>query len=115
MARVRVWNDNVLDHTETFKGDRIHIPKKSFIEMDQDEAVQFKSNFFPPRKHSNGLQTDDSKKIIRLELIEGATAAPEPEKHQCMKCGQVCATKAALSQHVKHKHLEALEIGRAHV
>ena len=45
MARVKVWNDNIYPHTETFKGEKINIPAGSYVEMDWEEAIEFKGQF----------------------------------------------------------------------
>lgn len=38
---VKVFNDNVHPHKEEFKGTKLEIPAKGFIEMEYEEAVQF--------------------------------------------------------------------------
>ncbi len=38
---VKVFNDNVHDHKEDFKGTKLLIPAKGYIEMEYEEAVQF--------------------------------------------------------------------------
>ncbi len=38
---VKVFNDNVHDHNEEFKGIKLLIPAKGHIEMEYEEAVQF--------------------------------------------------------------------------
>lgn len=47
MAKVKVWNDNVHAHVEDFKGAKIAIPAGGFVEMDWEEAIEFKGQFTP--------------------------------------------------------------------
>jgi hypothetical protein len=108
MANVRVWNDNKFDHVEKYKGDTIKIKSGEFVVMDREEAVQFKSNFYTPKYHANGVQTQESKKMIRLERIDGAVAAPALETFNCMACGFKAKSNAALTQHIAHKHKDIM-------
>ncbi len=41
MPMVKVHNDNVHAHKEDFKGTKLEIPAKGFIEMEYEEAIQF--------------------------------------------------------------------------
>lgn len=108
MAMVRVWNDNVIDHEEKFKGMQIKIKSKGFIEMDSEEAVLFRGQFFPPKFDKGGIQTIESMKRIRVEDIKGAVEAQKPESHVCMKCGHEAASAAGLKSHIRHKHIDAM-------
>lgn len=76
MAKVKVWNDNVHDHTETFKGRKITIPAKQFVEMDWEEAVELKGQF-TPMAPADAPEREKSKfyKMIRIE--GSATVQPE--------------------------------------
>lgn len=47
MAKVKVWNKNVHPYKEVFKGTPIEIPAGGFVEMDYEEAVEFKGTFSP--------------------------------------------------------------------
>jgi hypothetical protein len=108
MANVRVYNDNKVKHVEKFKGDMIEIPAGEFLEMQRDEAVQFKSQFFPPIFDKAKNQTLESMKCIRLAPLSGELEAkPEEPKHNCMKCGQDFKSLAGLNSHIRAKHAEA--------
>jgi hypothetical protein len=41
----KIWNDNVHPHSEMFKGTRITIPAKDFVEMEWEEAIELRSQF----------------------------------------------------------------------
>lgn len=45
MPLVKVYNDNVYEHRETFKGTPIVIPAGGHIEMEYEEGIEFKGQF----------------------------------------------------------------------
>jgi hypothetical protein len=111
--KVRVWNDNVVEHREMYKGSEIRIPAGGYVEMDREEAVQFKSQFRTPVRDKAKIQTVESKKILRLEMVingaeKAATPKAEKEKHICHKCGFEAQNKAGLSAHIRANHLESM-------
>jgi len=110
MAMVRVYNDNVIDHVENFKGTKIKIPSKGFIEMDSEEAVLFKGQFFPPQFDKGKIQTIESMKVIRVEHINSESVGnkKEPETYKCMKCGHKAINASALKAHIKQSHIESM-------
>lgn len=102
MALVRVYNDNVYPYDEVFKGDKIHIPSKKFIEMDEFEAIQFRGTFKAPVLDADGNHTAAGFKMIRLEKITGeAPAAPKVDELQCLACKYKATTKEDFNEHVK--------------
>lgn len=110
MAMVRVYNDNVIDHVEKFKGTLIKIPSKGFIEMDSEEAVLFKGQFFPPQFDKGKIQTIESMKVIRVEHInsDSNSGKKEQETYRCMKCGFKAVSSNALKAHIKQSHVESM-------
>lgn len=67
MAKVRVWNDNVHPHTEMFKGDLITIPAKECIEMDWEEAIEFRGQFTGIKLLGDDTPDPRGYKMIRVE------------------------------------------------
>ena len=75
MAKVKVWNDNKYPHKESYKGDMVVIPAGGFVEMDWEEAIQFKGQFtgMAPLKATDdglgGMGEPDPKffKMIRVD------------------------------------------------
>lgn len=104
MAKVRVVNDNRFDHKEEFRGQELIIPAGKFIEMEREEAVMFKSQFFQPKYDKGGLQTHESYKMLRLEAIPDQAQDVKPDIHKCQACGFESQTKAGLAAHVRAKH-----------
>ena len=102
-AKVKVFNDNKYEHRERYKGQNIIIPAGGFIEMDRDDAVQFKGQFFPPQRGGNGVQLPETFKKIRIEYVEEKQAEAKAE-HVCMICGFKAESAAGLAAHMRHKH-----------
>ena len=104
MAKVRVYNDNRFEHRENFRGEMKIIPAGKFIEMEREDAVLFKSQFFQPKYDKGGLQDPTTYKMIRLEKIEEQAKDAEPEEFRCHACNFSSQTKQGLAAHVRAKH-----------
>lgn len=114
---VKVHNRNVYPLIETFKGQNIHIPANKYIEMDYDEAVQFKSQYHQPIFDKGGVQDPTSYKYLELDSDDvkrvyrqrGNVGTDEKkEKFVCHVCAKDFLTKKGLLAHIKGKHLEAM-------
>jgi len=109
MAKVRVYNDNVFDHEEKFRGDIVKIPAKGFVEMEREDAVLFKSQFTSPKFGGDGVQEMESYKMIRLAPIENqAPDVPVNSDHICMVCGFEAKSKSGLLAHARAQHKEQM-------
>ncbi len=95
MARVKVWNDNEYPHTEMFKGDKIHIEPHAFIEMDYEEANEFKGQFTGIRRL--GDERPDPRYFKKIR-IEGKPPPPPDAGLICMADGSQAATKEDLAK-----------------
>jgi hypothetical protein len=105
----RIYNDNVHDHREKFRGDWVEIKAGGFIEMQRDDAVLFKGNFFPPKYEANGLQ--DPKSFKKLRLVNMESNVPEPPKAEqfiCTACGFQAKNKIGLMSHIRHNHADQM-------
>lgn len=101
MAQVKVWNDNVHPYEESFKGDMIRIPAKGYIEMDADEALQFRGSFKAPVKDADDNDLAIGFKMIRIEGADGPTAKVE---YTCQLCKEPFQKEASLLLHAEHAH-----------
>jgi hypothetical protein len=101
MGLVRVWNDNVHPYEEVFKGDKIFIPSKQFIEMDENEAIQFKGTFKSPVLNVDGVHMPEGFKMIRVEKILNDSSAIKVDELQCVACKYKAESKADLAEHLK--------------
>lgn len=108
MARVRVYNENVCEHVEAFKGQTICIPSKGYHEMEDEDAVLFLGQFKTPKFNKGGIQTQESKKMLRIEVINGQEKAKEQDQHVCHKCGFVAKNQAGLLAHIRANHVESM-------
>src|SRR5436190_604337 len=77
MALARVHNDNVHPFSQEFKGNRINIPAGGFIEMEIEEAIEFKGEYFPMKKNKDGGQDPRSYKKIRVVNPGEYSVAPK--------------------------------------
>lgn len=107
-----VWNmhQHGLTHREVYKGETVEIPAGKYILMDYDEAVQFKSQYFPMQKNAQGVQTPESMKMIVLKKhVAGTAPDKEAKKFVSHMDGKEFATQAELDAYVK-QHFEGQAI-----
>lgn len=106
---VRVWNDNIHDHTEKFRGQMVVIPAGKYVEMQAEDAVLFKSQFTPIIRNKGGRDDPRGFKKIRIEYnptaadIKDAVADHE-QAVTCQACGYGAKTQADLLEHIKTNH-----------
>lgn len=114
---VKVWNKNIHDHKEKFKGEVIFIPAGKYIEMDYDEAVHFRGQYTPIVRFKNGLQDPISYKMIEIDkndeqrAISFKSGRMDEEKERifvCERCAKEFLTKNGLLKHIKKFHLEEM-------
>lgn len=110
--RVKVWNDNNHELKELFKGDKVSIPAKGFIEMEFYEAHEFKGQYHPQPVDNDGKLLQDSKyfKIIRIEPIDGTKKEEVQSSHVCMQCKHMSPSSEELEAHVKVRHSSAARL-----
>lgn len=108
--QVKVWNDNVHDFSDAnFKGEKIHIPSKGYIEMEFNEANEFRCKYSPMVDSGDGTQDPRSYKIIRIEKPESAKLVATPAGFPCQACGKTYESTGMLNLHIDENHLDALE------
>lgn len=104
MALVKVWNDNVHPFTQEFKNGTIKIPPKEFVEMDYEEAIEFKSKFSPISVNGDGVPLPESYKMIRVERPKITPTADLSLVNHAT--GERAATKEELEAMLReHRHL----------
>lgn len=109
---MKVWNDNVHPYKETFKDEKIEIPAKSYILMEEDDAYQFKGTFSAPVLNVDGVHLPEGFKMIRLEKHDGdaADTAPKEAGHKCLACGYKGSSPEDVAEHAKANHAESLVV-----
>lgn len=98
--KVQVWNENTYPYTETFKGDRVHIPAKSFVEMDEDDANMFLGTYNAPRKRGDNTPDPAHYKMLRV-VRDGATTVSPASAHICNLCAYKASGAKDLDEHSK--------------
>lgn len=106
MAKVKVWNDNVHPHKETFKGDPISIKAGGFIVMEEDEAYDFRGRFTPPVLGVDGDHRPEGFKMIRIEKMTAEDSAEEPkiDTLRCVACNYRGSNAEDVAEHAKATH-----------
>ena len=106
--QVKVWNDN--DHPFTdnnFKGDVVTIPPKKYVEMEYNEAHEFRGKYSPIKLGGDGQPLAQSFKMIRIEKTGPAEAA-HVSGVTCQACGKVYESQGVLDVHIDEQHLDAM-------
>ncbi len=71
MPMVKVWNDNKHPHTESFKGEKITIGAGECIEMEWEEAVEFRGQFTGVAPIADNGEPDPKFfKMIRVDQVK---------------------------------------------
>ena len=107
MGYAKVWNDNIYPYTEVFKKKTITIAPKSYVEMEYEDAVDFRGQFTPVELDGAGVPKPTSYKMIRVEKIP-ETFVEKPTEIACQACGMRQVSMEALSDHIKAHHVESM-------
>jgi len=77
MGKWKVINvhQDKLTHVEKFKDVEYRIPFGEFVEMDYEDAVQFKGQYFPMKLNAMNVQDPSSYKMIKIEPVDAVSEA----------------------------------------
>lgn len=104
--QVKVWNDNVYPYSEVFKGSKIQIPAGSYITMDFEEAVEFKSAFSPIELDGDDMPKPSSYKMIRIDQSGAGEVVASKADLVCHATGKVATSSAELEKAIDdHAHM----------
>lgn len=104
MAKVKVWNDNVHDYSENWRGTEYFIKSKSFIEMEESAAVKFLGQFGKPiMVDHDGKPLPESYKMLRIERT-GPETTVEEKGFPCMACSRTYESEKVLNAHIEESH-----------
>ncbi len=107
MAQVRVYNDNVHAFKQDWRDQKIEIPPKSFIMMEESEAYDFRGTYSPMMKDKHGQPDPKYFKMIRIE--QGAVQSEvKVDPLVCMKCSYKSSSTKDLDEHINANHLDSL-------
>lgn len=105
--RVRVYNDNSYPYKEMYKGELIDIPAGKYVEMEFEDAVDFKGTYVPIKVDGGGTPLKQSYKKIRI--VKPADFKNEsPEFFLCQSCGEKFTSQSELDSHIDSKHLNQM-------
>lgn len=105
MALVKVWNDNKYPHTERFKGTMLTIPAGGSIEMEFEEAMEFKGQFTAPIRGNDEQPDPRYFKMIRVERPKVLDVKVDPLV--CHADGTKAENQDDLAKRLEHyRHLK---------
>jgi len=116
MARVKVHNLNVHPYSETFKGEDIFIPAGGHIEMDWEEAIDFKKSFGRGVAPIGQDGKPDPRGFKMIKVDAPATPVIADDGLTCHANGKRAASKeelAALLSEFAHMHVKDDEAEKA--
>lgn len=105
--RARLHNDNDHDYENYFKGEKVVIKAKSFIDGDLFEMTELKGTYLPPIWKDDVAMIQDPKSfsMLRLErLTDGPVSVDVGFK--CMKCKISLPSEKTLACHLDEAHGE---------
>lgn len=94
MPKVKVWNDNTIEHVEKFKDEEVRIPAGGFVEMEWEEAIEFKGQFKPMIIRADGTHDPKGFKKIRVDRPSEPVFKDDPNVLHAT--GQKVASQAEL-------------------
>ncbi len=109
MAKWKVFNKHPLGYThkEKFRDELIEIKAGEYVLMDYEEAVLFRSQYFPMKKRPTGEDDPAGFKVISLEPMDGAPVAVEKQAgFICHFDGMKFPTQASLDFHIKENYAD---------
>lgn len=104
----RVYNMHPegLTHREKFRDEMIEIKANSYVLMDYEDAVLFKSQYFPMKMNAMNVQDSTTYKVIKIEA-EGQVEEKKTElRYVCHVDGKEFSSKAELEAYVNAKYAD---------
>ena len=112
MAKWKVINAHPqgLTHREMFRGDLIEIPAGGYVLMDYEDAIQFKSQYYPMKINAMDEPDPSGFKCIKIESdgIEEVVKTPEKTVYVCHFDKKTFSTLEALEAHVNTNYADKL-------
>lgn len=108
MAKWRVYNRHPhgLTHREKFRDTEIVIPAGEYVVMDHEDAVIFKSQYFPIRKTAMGVPDPACFKCIVLEPDGDVSVQPASKEFVCHFDGAKFPTQKMLDNYIKQNYAD---------
>lgn len=115
LRNARVWNDHYNDYSEEFKGDKLTVPAKDYIVMEEYDADLFLGQLTVVKRDAQGR--DLIPKMLRKEIIIDEAEEPKlkdryapkvektPQVLICPFDSQRFISYTELNRHLAEKHL----------
>jgi len=65
--KVKVWNDNVHEFSQKYRGELLTIPAKKFVEMEREDAIMFMGLANSIKRTADGAPDPAGLKRLRRE------------------------------------------------
>lgn len=109
MALVKVRNLNVHPFSQKFRGDTLRIAAGDYIEMDEEDAVQFLGQFYPFKLDNKGNHMPEHFKMLRIEKDPGQIVKDHvTNKFMCPACKEQTSSYVELEAHMRLSHSDNL-------
>lgn len=105
--KVKVYNDDVKEYVEEYKGDIIRIPAKGFIIMDRGEAAGFMGQFTPIKIDPQSGEHTNLKKLRKEFIVDEIPGMKTTklrganDKYICMYDGKEFVNEKDLNNYIE--------------
>lgn len=108
VMKAKVYNvhSHGMTHREKFRDELIEIKAGEYVEMDYEDAIQFKSAFFHMTMDGSGVQKPESYKMLKIvpfEIDTNDKSGPPPE-FVCQMDGKKFSSEAELKAYTLGKY-----------
>lgn len=112
MSKWRVYNKHRdgLTHKEKYKDEMIEIKAGEYVLMDYEDAVQFRSQYFPMKVDAMNVQLPESYKMIQIEPHTAEALVVESKKFVCQMDGREFPSQAELDAYTKQNFGEQVYV-----
>ena len=102
--RAKLWNDNVHDYKNIFKGETVTIKAGGFIEGDLFDLNELRGTYLPPIWKDDVAMIQDPKSysMLRLERLDPNISVEVGYK--CMSCKLSLPSEKTLAVHLEEAH-----------
>lgn len=112
--KVKVWNLNKYEYKEKFKGMNLNIPAGEYIEMDQDDAVQFRGTVGAGVQLTGDGQPDP--KFFKKIWVQPHTMSDEeaiekkPKRWVCQYDGREFPNEKSLNLYIEENYADQIYV-----
>lgn len=110
MPQVKLWNTNVHDLRDHWRGKEIFIKAGEHVIMDYEDAKNYRRAHKSIMKTVDGAHDPRGFKKLDIEIIgeESKKEVSLKSEHKCQACGYDALSKWDLEGHVNELHVETM-------